>query len=175
MWIGYRLTDLGRDVAGSDEALRQAVGSLIGGPQSSITVELETLRRDAERAPLRGTYREDFLRTLEEIQVCYDAGCYIASISLCGKILEVCLKEVMETRGLDVDPLATSGRLIRQLKNQMPDEYLDRALENVLNLINVSRNTQIHANERIPVPSADQARMVMHAMMDLVRRKLLSA
>ena len=49
---------------------------------------------------------------------------------------------------------------------------MDPTLANVVNIINVSRITAVHAREKIPVPSRDQAIMVIFATRDVVRRNL---
>lgn len=117
-------------------------------------------------------YREDFLKTLDEIRICFDEGCFIAAIGLCGKILEVCLKEVLLRHGIQCDPNAMVGTLIKSIKERAPSEYIDPTLMNVVNIINTSRITAVHAKERIPIPSRDQAIMVIFATRDVVRRNL---
>jgi hypothetical protein len=47
-------------------------------------------------------------------------------------------------------------------------------LLSVANIINTSRITAVHAKEKIPVPSRDQAVMVIFATRDVVRRNLSS-
>lgn len=64
------------------------------------------------------------------------------------------------------------GALIKLIRERAPSEYLDPALQNVVNVINTSRITAVHAKERIPVPSRDQAIMVIFATRDVVRRNL---
>jgi len=54
----------------------------------------------------------------------------------------------------------------------VPGEYLDPTLTNVVNNINISRITAVHAKEKIPIPSRDQAIMVIFATRDVVRRNL---
>ena len=172
MWIGYRLSDRGRELAVSETDLRRAVADLTGGPRTEVSEAVALLQKECRDAELNEVYREDFLKTLDEIRICFDEGCFIAAIGLCGKILEVCLKEVLLRHKLQVDPNAMVGTLIKSIRERAPSEYLDPTLMNVVNIINTSRITAVHAKERIPIPSRDQAIMVIFATRDVVRRNL---
>lgn len=172
MWIGYRLTDHGRQLAESDTDLRRAVAELIGGPKTEVSEAVAALKEECDQAQINAVYRDDFLATLNEVRICFDDGCFIAAIGLCGKLLEVCLKEVLLRHNVQCDPNAMVGTLIKTIRERVPDEYLDPTLANVVNIINISRITAVHAKERIPVPSRDQAIMVIFATRDVVRRNL---
>ena len=172
MWIGYCLTDRGRALADSEVDLRKAVSELTGGPKTEVSEAVALLQSESQQASINENYREDFLKTLDEIRICFDEGCYIAAIGLSGKILEVCLKEVLLRHGVQYDPNAMVGTLIRSVRERVPSEYIDPTLMNVANIINTSRNTALHSNERIPIPSRDQAIMVIFATRDVVRRNL---
>jgi hypothetical protein len=172
MWIGYRLSDRGRELALSDTDLRRAVADLIGGPRTEVSEAVALLQKECRDAEVNEVYREDFLKTLDEIRICFDDGCFIAAIGLCGKILEVCLKEVLLRHKLQFDPNAMVGTLIKSIRERASGEYLDPTLMNVANIINTSRITAVHAKERIPIPSRDQAIMVIFATRDVVRRNL---
>jgi len=172
MWIGYRLSDQCRDLATSENDLRRAVAELTGGPRTEVSEAVADLQRECDKAELNENYREDFLKTLDEIRICFDQGCFIAAIGLCGKILEVCLKEVLLRHDINCDPNAMLGTLIKSIRERVPSEYLDPTLLNLVNIINTSRITAVHAKERIPIPSRDQAIMVIFATRDVVRRNL---
>ena len=172
VWIGYRLTDRGRELAQSDDDLRRAVGELIGGPRSEVSEAIASLYKECEAATIDPRYRDDFLKTLEEIGVCFDAACYIASIALSGKILEVCLKEILDRHDALANPSAGLGQLIGAVRSTVPDEYVDPSLGNVVNTVNASRITAVHSKENVPIPSRDQTIMVLFAMRDVVRRNL---
>jgi hypothetical protein len=172
MWIGYSLTDRGRTLATSEPDLRRAVGALIGGPKTEVSEAVASLQQECNAAEINEIYREDFLKTLDEIRICFDDGCFIAAIGLCGKILEVCMKEILLRHNVQCDPNAMVGTLIRTIRERVPQEYMDPTLMNVVNIINTSRITAVHAREKIPVPSRDQAIMVIFATRDVVRRNL---
>ena len=170
MWIGYQLTDRARDITKSPETLNRECGALCGGPRHTVSEEVLKLRDECIACEINDDYREDFLRTLEEIQICFDAGCYNATLGLCGKIVEVCLKEALIRNSVSFDPNNMIGALIKLMREQVPHEYVDDALGNIVNVVNSSRITAVHAKGRIPVPSRDQTVMVISAMQDVVRR-----
>lgn len=172
MWIGYRLSDRGRELAGSEPELRRAVADLTGGPKTEVSEAVSQLQEQCCQAQINELYRDDFLKTLDEIRICFDDGCYIAAIGLCGKILEVCLKEILLRNNIQCDPNAMVGTLIKTIRERVPGEYIDPTLANIVNIINTSRITAVHAKERIPIPSRDQAIMVIFATRDVVRRDL---
>ena len=173
MWIGYRLTERARDAGRDPDSLRLAVGQLIGGPTSEVSQAVAALKDECAQADINPNYLEDFLRTLREIQICFDNDCLFATIALCGKVLEVCLKERLRRAGIEHDQTAMIGPLLRLIKDQLPNTYIDPTLNNIANIINASRITAVHAVECIPVPSRDQAVMVIFATRDVVRRTLV--
>jgi len=172
MWIGYRLSERGRALAISEPDLRRAVGDLTGGPKTEVSEAVLSLQQECNQSQINEIYREDFLKTLDEIRICFDEGCFIAAIGLCGKIFEVCLKEILLRNSVQCDPNAMVGTLIKSIREHVPGEYMNPTLMNVVNIINSSRITSVHAKERIPVPSRDQAIMVIFATRDVVRRNL---
>jgi hypothetical protein len=172
MWIGYRLSDRGRELAASEPELRRAVAELTGGPKTEVSEAVAQLQEECCKAPINEVYRDDFLKTIDEIRICFDDGCFIAAIGLCGKILEVCLKEILIRNNVQYDPNAMVGTLIRSIRERAPGEYIDPTLTNIVNVINTSRITAVHAKERIPIPPRDQAIMVIFATRDVVRRNL---
>jgi len=172
MWIGYSLTERGRELAASEPDLQRAVAELTGGPKTEVSEAVALLQRECRDAPLNEMYRDDFLKTIDEIRICFDEGCFIAVIGMCGKILEVCLKELLIRNSIQFDPNSGVGTLIKTIRERVPNEYLDPTLMNVANIINTRRIVAVHAKERIPIPSRDQTIMVIFATRDVVRRNL---
>ena len=172
MWIGYRLSERGRELALSEPDLRRAVAELTGGPKTEVSEAVALLQKECQETQINEMYRENFLKTLDEIRICFDEGCFIAAIGLCGKILEVCLKEILLRNNVQSDPNAMVGTLIKSIRERVPGEYMDPTLMDVVNIINASRITAVHAKERIPIPSRDQAIMVIFATREVVRRNL---
>ena len=172
MWIAYRLTDRGHELSHTEAELRRAVAGLIGGPATETSGEIFNLIAECRLATLNANYRDDFLRTLEEMAICFDHKCYMATMALSGKVLEVCLKETLIRGNVAVDPNAMIGTLIAAVRLNFPARYYDEALGNVANIINQSRRTAVHADRGVPIPSRDQASMVIFAVLDVVRRNL---
>ncbi len=136
--------------------------------------EVSDLARLARQHPVCGDYADDFVRTLEEIGRAYVAECYIAVISLCGKILEVCLKEMLRKHNVPYEEQWMIGKLLSVATEFVPSYYADPALKNVCNIVNNARIPAVHAKIKVPVPSQNQADMVIHAMADVARRLLVS-
>jgi hypothetical protein len=174
MWIGYHLSERGRELAISDDELRCVVARLTGDAVTEVSKAVADLQVECEAAGLNEIYAADFLKTLDEIRICFDEQCFIAVIGLCGKLLEVCLKESLLRHGVSPDPNAMVGSLIKLIRERLPATYLDPSLSSIVNIINTSRITAVHAKERIPVPSRDQAVMVIFALRDVVRRTLIA-
>ena len=172
MWIGYSISERGLELSRSEQGLSLAVAALTGGAQNEVSLSVKELRDECERSPINSNYKEDFLRTLEEIAICFDTECYIAVIGLSGKILEVCLKEILIRHKIEFDPNLMIGRLIGTVRDRVPREYVHPALSQLADIINKSRTTAVHAQERVPIPSRDQAVMVIFAMRDVVKRNL---
>ena len=172
MWIGYRLSDQGRHIAGSETDLRRAVAELIGGPRTEVSEGVALLRQECENSRFNELYKTNFLGTLDEIRICFDNECLIATIVLCGKILEVCLKEILSRHNVEYDPNSMVGPLIKLIRERVPNVYVDPSLGGIADIINKSRITAIHPQESIPIPSRDQAIMVIFATRDVVRRNL---
>lgn len=175
MWIGYSLTEKGKGLIGNDNAMNLALADLIGGPKNEISQAIYSLMEECRTANIRDIYREDFLKTLEEIAICFDHQCYIATLSLSGKILEICLKEILEKLDIAIEQNSGIGSLLKKIRERDLNNkyYLDPGLQNIGNIINTSRNTAIHSNQLIPIPSRDQVIMVLFALRDVVRRFLL--
>lgn len=172
LWIGYRLTEYGQSLSTSEQKLRSAVAVLTGDVKSEVSQSIIALRKECQEASLNENYKDEFLHTLEEIAICFDNKCYLAAIGLCGKILEVCLKEILIRHKIDFEPDSMIGTLVRIVRDKVPTEYVDPALVNIANIINQSRVTAVHAKEKVPIPSRDQTIMVLFAMRDVVRRNL---
>jgi len=91
---------------------------------------------------------------------------------MAGVVLERVLKEFLARRHIDFGADWMVRRLMRAAQDS--GQYLDPSLENVRSLINVQRIIGVHAKERVPMPSRDQAIMVVYAVKDSLSR-LLSA
>ena len=134
---------------------------------------IRSLPTRLDPALLNRCFRADLLASLKELALCLERRCYIAVMALSGKILEICIKHELESQGQPVDDSWMLGALLGRLKVSGV-AYVDPALNNIANIINVSRIPAIHAKLNIPVPSEDQAAMVVRAVCDVLERTLLA-
>ena len=172
MWIGYSLTEHGRELATLEQALRQAVADMIGGPKSEVSQLLVDLIEECTgHDKIKSIpYREDFLASLKEIWICFDNECFNSVIVLCGKIIECCMKQILQQHKIPFGQdftIATNA-----LFNNVPDGYLPPAFQNIRNIIRSYRATTININQSIPIISRDETIMVIYAMRDVLRRYL---
>jgi hypothetical protein len=186
-----------RAAAGSwleDDAVVVAVTPLLKTIQTALGVSLSKLHEEAEERPaapatvtavrdcierarsasINPQYRQDLLVTLGEIATCFEVNCFVATVALGGKVLEITLRQVLLDAAITPNEPAMIGQLLRLVREKLPKVYLDPGLKNVANIINESRIPAIHQlAEAVPVPSAHQASMVVFAMLDVVERHLL--
>jgi hypothetical protein len=172
MWIGYALTDHARPLATDPEALRLAVGALLGGPVNEVSRSIHDLVDAVGGRPFRATYHGNLLARLNEMAICMDHDCFMAVMAHCGVILEILLKETLTRNHIPYDDNAGVGSLIGRLQAHPAAVYLDPGLKNIANIINQSRIQSVHHHETVPVPSRDQAIMVVYAIRDLTMRYL---
>jgi hypothetical protein len=158
----------------SEEAIARRLKTLLGGPTSETSETIQDMLQKCEQAGLNAIYRDDLLASLKELQTCFAHDCFIACLALSGKLLEICLKQVMLDAGIPFDDTWMVGTLLRKLREANSEKYLDPSLGNIANIINQSRIPAVHAKEKIPVPSREQAIMVIHGVMDTINRAVLN-
>ena len=155
------------------EDLARFVDGLFAGPPSETSSTVTVLLADCERSTINHIYRDDLLASIKELRICFTQGCYIACLALAGKILEICLKQVLIDNEIEFDDKWMIGKLIVKFQEAHLEQYLDQALPHIAKIINVSRIPAVHAVEKIPVPSKNQAIMVIHAVVDTVNRVIV--
>lgn len=131
--------------------------------------KLRTFCRERHATLLSESFGNDLLATLFEIATCLKHSCYIAAISLCGKALEVCLKKRLQAHLDRVDDSWMLGTLLKKL-GTIESEQLDPTLNNVANIINVSRILAVHAKRPGQLPTENQTIMVVRATLDVLER-----
>jgi hypothetical protein len=112
--------------------------------------------------------------SLRELRTCFENTCYIACLGLCGKILEIALKQLLIDYSVVVDDRMMIGQLLKTIRDAKVPKYVDPSLREVGEIINRSRIPAVHAKESIPVPSREQAAMAINATIDTVRRTLIT-
>lgn len=170
MWIGYGLSEQGLACGKDERLLEKTLEGLFEKPISEVTKSVSDLVEMCKNKQINNNFKDDFIRTLEEIAVCFQNECYIATVSLCGKILEICITDVLQSNNIDTSNIRMLGNLIREARNRVPNRYFDPSLENIAKIISLSRNSAIHYNEIIPIPSRDETIMVIFAIRSVVTR-----
>lgn len=173
MWIGYSLSEEGFNSANNETLFNNYISELQQKPTNEISNSVRDLIVLSKESNINLNYKDDFIKTLEEIAICFDNECYIATISLSGKILETTLTEILQRNNIEIGERDMLGKLIRKIKDNKVNEYIDPALTEIAKVISYSRNSAIHHNEKIPIPSREQAIMVVFAMKDVVQRNLI--
>ena len=109
---------------------------------------------------------------LNELQKCYDAGCYRSAVILCGRLLETALHRVyFDCTGNDLlekSPGIGLGNLIAKLKENHVE--LDPGLSNQIHLINQVRVHSVHQKKDLFTPSREQAHAIMLYTVDVLGR-----
>ena len=159
------------------DALELSLTGLVSAqePPSDSSAALQRVRdRVAEALPEDRVYREDFIASLVEMRFCMDHGCFIAVLGLAGKCLEIAIKHRLSEAGVEFEDDWMLGKLLSKLKESQA-HYVDPALTNIANIINQSRIPAVHAKRTVPIPSREQAAMVVHAVVDFLNRTLVSS
>jgi len=121
----------------------------------------------------QNNFRDDLLQSLKESAICYENKCYIAALALSGKILEISLKIIMDKENINYDDSWMIGTLLKKILES--DIYIDPAMKNISNIININRIGSVHAKDAVPIPSRQQAGMVLLAVADILNRAISHA
>jgi hypothetical protein len=156
------------------ESIINLVDDFLGGGTDETSASIGRLLRRCKDHSINPVYVDDLLATLKELRLCFANECYIACLALSGKLLEICLKQTMISSNIPFDENWMIGKLLKELRAADPNRYLDQSLGDVANIINKSRIPAVHTLEKVPVPSREQAVMVINAVVDTVNRTLLS-
>jgi hypothetical protein len=130
--------------------------------------------------------KEHYIKTLNEISDCFSVGCYNATIALCGKTIEIYLTEILRHFNIEIkrpyyDKKSMSTKFTSDLTlgqlfsitQDLPEcqktTYINS--ENI-ELIKKYRNGTVHFNEKIPVPSEDEAEGIISFTIDAIKRRL---
>lgn len=146
------------------KAVDMIAGVLAGLPsRSSGSVKLPNIN-----SHIKGELNAD----IEEMNRCFNAGCYRSAIILCGRILETALhRKYFELTGNDLLEKAPGiglGNLIAKLTEKKAD--IDPALGNQIHLINQVRIHSVHKKQKAFTPSKTQARAIMLYTLDVVNK-----
>lgn len=144
--------------------LRHSTAPKAEAEQASVSIAIQAV---AEEMPECG-YKKDLVVSLQELSRCLNSSCYIAVMALSGKILEIAVKHYFVVNSIAFQNDWMIGSLLRKLAEQ--GTYVDPGLKNVANIINLSRIPAVHSKENVPIPSKEQASMVVFATLDVLNR-----
>jgi hypothetical protein len=162
-WIFYSLTDLAMECKGNADKLRAILIKASEPPLNDVAQAIKDLADLCDGSDINPNFKADYVRTLEEIAICFNHDCYIATISLCGKILEISLTDILQRNAIDTTNIRMIGQLVRATTEKLQLPYMDHTFRDIAGIISKSRNAAVHFNDNNSLPSRDQAVMVIYA------------
>ena len=172
MWIGFSLSEKGLECGKSPALLEEILSEIGGKPIDQVSNSVYDLIEICKTKHVNPNYKDDFIKTLEEIVVCFENKYYTATVTLCGKILEILLLDILYKNNIEIPNNAMIGKLIKKVRESLPYHCADGSLENIANIIAKSRNSAAHFNGDTSSMSRDQAVMVIFATKHFVNRNL---
>ena len=116
--------------------------------------------------------KEEINADLEELEKCFNSGCYRSCVILCGRILETALhRKYFESTGKDLlekAPGTGLGKIIALLKVQ--NVSLDPAITQQIHLVNETRIHSVHVKKEIFNPSPEQTQAIILYTTDILNR-----
>ena len=114
--------------------------------------------------------KDDLRNDLREMITCLNANSFRGCLAMAGIVLERILKHFLFRHSIPYSKDSMVGRLLGDIEKS--GQYVDPTLKNIWNIINAQRIIGVHAKEAVPIPSRDQAIMVVFAVKDSVTRIL---
>jgi hypothetical protein len=173
--IGFRYrVAVADDVGGTPQDIARWVLAKLEPVASDTSATVLELLSECRAVALNAVYADDLRASLRELATCFDEECYIACLALSGKILEIALKQLLIDHSVELNDHWMIGKLLAVVQDSHIPKYLDPSLRQIGEIINRSRIPAVHALERVPVPSREQAAMVINGVVDTVKRTLVA-
>ena len=119
-----------------------------------------------------GDIKAELELDIKEMNLAFNAGCYRASIILCGRVLETCLHrkyyEATQNDLLEKSPGIGLGNLIAKIAEK--GITLDPGLAQQIHLVNNVRIFSVHKKKELFVPSKQQTYALILYTMDVIER-----
>ena len=116
--------------------------------------------------------KDEMHADIAELQRCFDARCFRATVILCGRILETALHrkyyEATKNDLMEKSPGLGLGNLVAKLHEK--GVLTDPALSQQIHLINQVRIYSVHAKKEPFAPSEEQAQAIMLYTIDIVKK-----
>ena len=159
--IAHRLDEPGAANVTDVDLVRDQIKTIVGaGRHVPRLTEIEfpvSIERDAAAL-------------CREVLAAFIAGANSASIAMCGKLLELSLREYYVIHS--DEPLSDQlmlGKLIRRVNKDLGVQ-LDEGLLNIVNFINQFRISGVHVKQGFSLPTDDQTQAVLYMTYDTVRK-----
>jgi hypothetical protein len=114
--------------------------------------------------------KEDITADINELNKCFNTGCFRSVVILCGRLLETALhRKYFETTGKDIlekNPGIGLGNLIGKLAEK--NVKFDPGLTQQIHLINQVRVFSVHKKQEAFYPSKDQANAMVLYTLDVL-------
>ncbi|MBW3018056.1 hypothetical protein KY325_02775 [Candidatus Woesearchaeota archaeon] len=137
------------------------------------TVNIEAEKKiKFEPPPFPAPIKSELISDLEEMQLCFDSGCYKAAVILSAKILETSLhrayyeitgKDLMET-----SPGIGLGKIVAKLSENNIE--LGPGINEQIHLINKVRVSSVHRQNTVFKPSKEQAHATILLTIDILNK-----
>ena len=139
-----------------------------GGNEAPMIASLDELETTVTRHLMLRSYYDDLSATISELKICVAQDCAIASLALCGKLVELALKLVLQSQRVAYDDTATMAGLLKHLKEKCPKVQLDPSMPEVARLIDQSRIPSVQHKLKVAVPTGEQVAPVVTAATQLL-------
>ncbi|MBI4150210.1 DUF4145 domain-containing protein [Candidatus Woesearchaeota archaeon] len=153
----------------SDQLEKQASKLHLSRPIPKSRAERELVIKEPK---LPGEIRDDLIADLQEVEKCFNAGCYRSAVILCGRVLETALhRKYYDVTGRDVletQPGIGLGTLIAKLAEK--NVQLDPGLTQQIHLINQVRVYSVHKKQSAFAPTKDQTHAMVLFTVDVVNK-----
>jgi hypothetical protein len=115
---------------------------------------------------------DDMLADVKELEKCFNAAAYRASVILCGRLLETALHrkfyDATKQDILEKSPGIGLGNLVARMKElNIP---LDPAISQQIHLINQVRIYSVHTKKDAFYPTKDQTHAIILYTLDIIRK-----
>ncbi|MGH9959014.1 MAG: hypothetical protein ACREBC_18105, partial [Pyrinomonadaceae bacterium] len=134
--FAYRINPQLVEELSSDEFISHRIEALFEAPASDSSTTITELPKSCERTNINVVYRDDLLASLKELRLCFAYECYIACLALSGKILEMCLKQLLLDNNIQFEDNLMIGKLLQKIQNSKCEKYLDQSLPEIATIIN---------------------------------------
>jgi hypothetical protein len=116
--------------------------------------------------------KADVMADINELEKCFNTGCFRSAVILCGRLLETALHrkyfEVTGNDALEKSPGIGLGNLIAKLRDKSVE--LDPALTNQIHLINQVRISSVHVKKEAFSPSPQQTQAIVLYTLDILNK-----